>query len=132
MKFLTSFVVITFKIALGLSLNLTSVMYTLYQYNENLTFKFSPNFESLHLLESFKKNRETFSIVECLLLSFKNSSIKAITYELNNESTIDCKLYSALVIKYSDLIITSSPVKLYLSNDITILPPSNTIFKFTF
>ena len=131
MDFLISFVIISFKIAFGLGLNMTSAMFTL-QYRDNLSFKFTPNFESMHLFESYKTNRQTFSIVECLSFSFKNSSIKAITYEANNDSTIDCKLYSTSTIKYLDLTITSSPVKLYLSSDITILPPSNKIFKFTY
>ena len=129
MNFLISFVLINFKIAFGLDLNLTSVVYTLFQYRDNLSFKFTPYFESMHLLDSYKINRQTFSIVECLSLSFRNSSIKAITYEVKNDSTIVCKSYSTSIIKYSDLIITSSPVKLYLSNDLTIMPPSNTIFN---
>ena len=128
MNFLISFVFINFKIAFGLGLNLTSVMYTLHQYRDNLSFKFTPNFEKMHLFESNKVNRPKFSIVECLSLTYTNIAIGAITYELNNDSTIDCRSYSTSIIKYSDLIITSSQDKLYLSNDITIMPPSNKNF----
>ena len=103
-------------------------MYTQYQDDVNQNFKFTPYFESLHLAELLKTNSQTFSLVKCLSLNFKNSSIKAIYYEVNNDSTTDCKLYSPPIIKYSDLMTTSAPVKLYLSNDMTIMPTGDTIF----
>ena len=124
MNILISFVLINFQIVIGLSSYIPSVIYTQYQDDVNQNFKFTPYFESLHLAELLKTNSQTFSLVKCLSLNFKNSSIKAIYYEVNNDSTIDCKLYSTSTVKYSDLAITSSPEKLYLSSDITILPPS--------
>ena len=130
MNFLISFVLITIKIVFCLSSYLPSVMYTLYQHNVQ-NYKFTQNFESMHLLKSYKTNRKTFSVVECLSLSLKNSSIKAITYEVNNDSMIDCKLYSPSVIEFSDLITTKNAVKLYLNKDITILSTTSIIIQFT-
>ena len=126
MHIFTSIMLFTFEILFGLSSNMRSVIYSLFQNNGSENFQFTSNFESMHLAESYK----AFSLVKCLSLSLKNSSIKAITYEVSNDSTIYCKFYSPLVIKYSDLTIKSTSVKLYLSNDITIMPPGNRIFYF--
>ena len=52
--------------------------FKLYEYDGSLNFKFTPSFESMHLLKSYKTNRQTFSIVECLSTNLENSSIKAV------------------------------------------------------
>ena len=119
MNFLISFVLISVEIALGLCLNVNSIKFKLYKFNGCQSVKFTPNFESMFLSESFRSNCQTFSILKCLSLSLKNSSIKAITYQVNDDSTIDCKSYSIPIIELTDLITTSDPVKLYLSNDIS-------------
>ena len=126
MNFLISLLFITFKIATVIGLNSNSIRFKLYQYDGSQNFKFTPNFESMFLSESHKTNLQTFSILKCLSLSLKNSSIKAITYEVNNDSTIECKLYSPSVIEFTDLMPTTDTVKLYLSNDITISTSTST------
>ena len=120
MNILISFGLITFKIAVVIGLNSNSMRFKLFSFNGSQNFKFTSNFESMFLSESYRSNRQTFSILKCLSLSLKNSSIKAITYQVNNDSTIDCKSYSPSIIEFTDIIATSHQVKLYLSNDITI------------
>ena len=71
-------------------------------------------------------NGQTFSILKCLSLSLKNSSIIAITYEVKNDSTIECKLYSPSVIEFTDLMPSTDTVKLYVSNDIKISSSTST------
>ena len=104
MNFLISFVLITFKIVLGLGLDVNSNRFKFYQYNGNQNFKFTSNFESMHLLKSYETNHQSFSIIKCLSLSLKTSSIKAITYEVTNDSTIGCKLFSPPIIEFTDFI----------------------------
>ena len=125
MNFLISLLLITFKIAAVFGQNVNSKIFSLYP-NNGQNFKFSSNFESMFLSESHKTNHQTFSIVKCLSLSLKNSSIIAITYEVKNDSTIECKLYSPSVIEFSDLMPSTDTVKLYVSNDITIGSSSST------
>ena len=119
MNFLLSFLLISVEIALGLSSNVNSIKFKLYKFNGCQSVKFTPYFESMHFLDSYKINRPKFSIVECTSLSFRNSSIKAITYEVKNDSTIECKLYPIPIIELIDLMTTSDPIKLYLSNDLS-------------
>ena len=118
MNFLIIFLLFTLKIAFVFGLN--SMRFKLFQYEGSQNFKFTSNFESMHLLKSYKINRKTLSLEKCLTTNLENSSIKAITYQVNNDSTIECKLYSPSVIEFTDLITTTGAVKLYLSTYITI------------
>ena len=120
MNFLISLLLITFEMAAVFGLNSISMRFKLFQYDGSQNFKFSSNFESMFLSESHKTNRQTFSILKCLSLSLKNSSIKAITYDVKNDSTFECKLYSPSVIEFTDLMPSTDTIKVYLSNDITI------------
>ena len=118
MKFLIIFLLISVEIGLGLCLNVNSKKYKLFKF-DGKSFEFTSNFESMHLLKSYKANRQTFSIVTCLSLNHLNSSIKAITYEVVNDSTISFKSFSPPIIEFTDLMSTSIPGKLYLSNVIS-------------
>ena len=126
MNFLISLLLITFEIAAVFGLNSNSMRFKLFQYDGSQNFKFTSNFESMHLLKSYKINRQPFRFVKSLSPSLKNSSIKAITYEVKNDLTIECKLYSPSVIEFTDLMPTTDTVKLYLSNDITISTSTST------
>ena len=114
-------VLITYSMTFWLGLNSDSLIFNLYRIYKNQGVKFTFNFESLHLLQWYKTRNQKFSIVECISLGWKNRTTKAIYYELNDDLTIDCKLYTALEIAFNDLLTTTSNKSMvYLRNDVMI------------
>ena len=112
-------VIFAISVASSLCQNFNSEIYTLYQNNGSQRFQFITNFESMYLV-SHKHNHQTFGIIDCLLSGFKNISTIAITYQINDDSTNDCKVYSPPFITYKDIMNTSTNTKLFISDDIPI------------
>lgn len=103
------------KIAIGLCLNLDSINFKLYQYNNTRSLKFSLTFENTYLLATYSN----VNIIKCISVNSKNSLTKAISYEVNpQDSTTTCKSYSQLNFQTSDIRLTESTKSwIYLRND---------------
>ena len=88
------FLLISINALLSLGINLKK--FDLYQFENELNFKFVQDFENSYLLEDFHvTNENSLKLLKCLVLSSKNRLTKSVSYELTNSSTIRCKSYSS-------------------------------------
>ena len=95
-------------------LDYSYLMFEPYKYNGSTNFKFTATFESTYLLESYKINYKSFSLIMCLSLAFRNVSTQIIRYEVIDTMTVDCKSYSRLGFESTDIVLPSIKSIIYL------------------
>ena len=106
-NFQLRFLIISINALLSLGINLKK--FDLYQFDNELNFKFVQDFENSYLLGDFHvTNGNTLKLLKCLVLSSKNRLTKSVSYELTNSSTIHCKSYSSYLQNSSQAEISSS------------------------
>ena len=121
-KIAKHFIILTFNIALSLSLQSDSNKFYLYKFNNRMAFKFNLNFENMYLLESYQTSEQTLDLMRCIALSSKNVLTKAISYEVNADLTVSCKSYSPLNFLSVDIFVPASlQSRIYLITQIKII-----------
>ena len=101
------FLLISINALLSLGINFNK--FDLYQFENELNFKFVQDFENAYLLEDFYvTNEKSLNLLKCLVLGSKNRLTKSVSYELTNRSTISCKSYSSHLQNSSQTEISSS------------------------
>ena len=98
----------------SLGLNTDSNNYKLHKNNGSSNFKFSSRFESSHLLDSYSNTLSKFSPAECIFRLSQKNLVVAISYEINDNSTIYCKSYSSLTFLSTDILETQTKSIIYL------------------
>ena len=98
----------------NLGLNADSNIYELYKYNGSSNFKVSSTFASSNLLESYSITLSKFSPAECILRLSQKNLVVAISYEVNDNSTIYCNSYSSLTFLSTDILEAPTKSMIYL------------------
>ena len=97
MNAINSYLIIIYNITFWLGLNSQPVTYKLYNKNKSQELKSNSSYnETAFLLESYHTTDQRFSLIKCIALYSRQSCTKAISYEVNDNFTINCKSYSSL------------------------------------
>ena len=97
---------IFFLIQISLGFNADLNIYKLFKYNGSSNYKFSSTFAIRNLFESYSNNLRSFSPVEFILRLSQKSLVFAISFEVNENSTINCNSYSSLTFLSTDILET--------------------------
>lgn len=102
------FLIISINSILSISTNLNK--FALFKLGNEKNFKFIQNFENSYLLKNFQVREDnSFKLLNCLLLSSKNNLTKSVSYELTNNTIVNCKSYSSYLKNSSQAEISLSP-----------------------
>ena len=115
MNAFNSYLIIIYNITFWLGLNSQPVTYKLYSNNNNKRHEIKSNSsydETAYLLESYQTTDQSFSLIRCISLVSRQICNKAISYQVNDDFTIDCKSYSSLNIQ------PTAKAIIYLRNEI--------------
>ena len=108
--------ILIIKMASSLGLNISITSFKSFNYNGSINYKLGSTFESSFLLKSFKSRLQTLSQTKCILLGLKNNFTLAISYEVNEDSTILCKSYSSSNFKSDSFEKSTTKSKIYLKS----------------
>ena len=115
-KYFSILLLIAFE--LGLLKPTNSIYFELFISNNEIDLYFSQNFETSYLINSFERNKELLSLIDCLSLSSTNSFTEAISYQDLNNSKVICNFYSSCPTFDSDTEISQSiKSRIYIINN---------------